>query len=103
MEKKFTKGEWLVSNEHNFAYENDIVSCEGVRVASVKSFPKSDIFNDATEEERKYNSELIACAPLLLDWLIELHSNIKEDSAIYRSSLKCEAVDNLIKKALGNE
>ena len=88
---KHTQGEWQV---HSFGDKENLqthVHANNVRIAKISQI-----------DEAEANARLIAAAPELLEALIEFHNNTKKDSAIYKSSLKCESIEKLINKALNN-
>ena len=99
MKTKHTKGQWIIKSTKDTNSLYSMIYSGEVRIAEVKSFGKDSKFNDATYEEKEANAKLIAAAPDMLEALIMLNNYIKEDSAIYRSSLKCQYIDELITKA----
>jgi hypothetical protein len=99
MKAKHTKGKWIIESTKDTNSLYSMIYSGEVRIAEVKSYGKDSKFNDATYEEKEANAKLIAAAPEMLEALIVLNNYIKEDSAIYRSSLQCKYIDELITKA----
>jgi len=90
MKTKYTKGDWFIKNSDTNLY-SVIYSKNGKRIAEVKSFGNSKIFNDPLVSERIANSKLMVSAPVLLDVLNEM--------LIYCRCNSTTQLDPIIRKA----
>jgi hypothetical protein len=92
MEFKGTKGEWYIDTELNYINEHGAQ----VRVISSDSVENMiDIFGN--QEEDLANAQLIASAPELLEFLIELYNDKETHSSMFPSQQK--KLKELIEKA----
>ena len=94
---KFTKGEWTAKNAESNLYSM-VYSTNGKRIAEVKSYGKSDSFNDASVPERIANTKLICAAPEILSALNDLLIYCRSNSTSQLEPLIRKA-ENAVKKA----
>ena len=94
---KFTKGEWIIENKEHNLYSM-IHSESGKRIAEIKSYGKSDTFNDPSVKERIANAKLICAAPEMLSALNDLLIYCRLNSTSQLEPLIRNA-ENAVKKA----
>jgi hypothetical protein len=102
MKTKHTKGEWVFEKFHpesNGFINVRLPDCKCITIYGkcITGLPSAERKKIVVEAEA--NAKLVAAAPEMLEALIILNNYIKEDSAIYRSSLQCQYIDELITKA----